>query len=230
MNSKLSEKNKNINFGVELKEPRLKKVIQILKQNVKENDNFLDIGCSNGNLLEYFQKLGANTFGLDINTKNIQLAKNKLLNVKICDLNQNEIPYDENYFEFIFAGEVIEHLVDTDFFIKQVYRVLKYNGKVILTTPNLNSLENRLRILVGYYPEWVDFSLSEGVGHVRSYNFKKLAYQLEKHNFKVISKTGSSVPYLPRVILKKYNLPEAEILATIFPTLSENIIIVATKL
>jgi len=62
------------------------------------------------------------------------------------------LPVKSNCLDIIFAGEIIEHLIDTDHFLDEIHRVLKKSGSLVLTTPNLCNLENRLRILMGLYP------------------------------------------------------------------------------
>ena len=45
-------------------------------------------------------------------------------------------PYSENSFDLIWGSEVIEHLIDPEAFKKEIIRIAKPNGDIILTTPN----------------------------------------------------------------------------------------------
>ena len=58
----------------------------------------------------------------------------------IADLEKN-FPFKENYAENIVAGELIEHLKNPVFFLKECHRVLKPGGRLILTTPNATGLQ-----------------------------------------------------------------------------------------
>ncbi len=66
--------------------------------------------------------------------------------------NAEELPFKKNYFDLIFAKEVLEHIFRPDKFIDEVKRTLKNGGKIVLSTPNLNSWHIRLLILFGYAP------------------------------------------------------------------------------
>ncbi len=44
-------------------------------------------------------------------------------------------PFLENQFSNALCVEVLEHVVDTDFFVNEIYRCLKPNGKLIMTVP-----------------------------------------------------------------------------------------------
>jgi len=65
------------------------------------------------------------------------------------------LPFENNYFDFVFAGEIIEHLFDSRFFLKEVHRVLKINGYLILSTPNLARIDDRLKFLLGKTPRQI---------------------------------------------------------------------------
>jgi SAM-dependent methyltransferase len=72
--------------------------------------------------------------GLDvINPKHPPIGYDE---VKVCNLNREGIPYPSQYFDTVIAGEIIEHLHNPDFLIKECYRVLKKNGILILSTPS----------------------------------------------------------------------------------------------
>ena len=81
------------------------------------------------------------------------MAKKKGINVKIHDISKG-LPYDSGYFDAIFAGEIIEHMTDDMFFLAECKRILKKNGILLLTTPNLVSLRNRIRKLFGPFSFW----------------------------------------------------------------------------
>ena len=151
-------------FALNLKESRVKKSIQII-QRISPKGRLLDVGCSTGEWALFWKNDGWESYGIDVNKENISQAEKKGIITKLCDLNSQQIPFADGYFDVIIAGEVIEHLVDTDRFVRDLFRCLKVGGYLLITTPNLVSLENRLRILFGFYPIWVDYKLANS-GHV----------------------------------------------------------------
>jgi 2-polyprenyl-3-methyl-5-hydroxy-6-metoxy-1,4-benzoquinol methylase len=147
---KISEYNQNVSFVYDLKESRLKKVVKLIDE--LPTGEMLDIGCSRGLWGSLWRSKGWRVGGLDIDQGSIQAARSVGIDAKFCDLNKDQIPFEDGKFDLIFAGEVIEHLIDTDGFLRELKRCLKKGGKLILTTPNLVSFENRIRVILGSIP------------------------------------------------------------------------------
>jgi len=223
----LSTYNKNKSFKLNLKQSRVKKSIKLI-ESLPGKGTLLDIGCSTGEWAFFWQNKGWFSYGIDVNEQHVFEACQKGILAKVCDLNSEPIPFEDNFFDVIFAGEVIEHLIDTDTFIGEIYRCLKKGGHLLITTPNLISFENRLRILLGIYPIWVDYHLG-GEGHVRAYTPGVLKNQLRAFGFKIIKHTGNWVPFVPQRILNDLQCPWLSITGGLFPNLSMDIIILALK-
>jgi SAM-dependent methyltransferase len=132
---------------------------------------FLDVGCGDGNFASIVKRAtnGVDVYGTDISQKAVKLATDKGITAFCVDLSYQRIPVDSDYFDAVFAGEVIEHVFDTDHFLDEIYRVLKPTGTLILTTPNLSSLYNRLALLIGYEPFTNNPSLRYPLGHITEF-------------------------------------------------------------
>ena len=105
-------------------------------------------------------------------------------------------------FRSVVASQVIEHLWNTDLFIKEMYRVLKPDGYSIISTPNLASWHNALYLLLGKQPETATvsdelYSWKERPGHRRVFTATELIRLLEFHGFIVEEVVGTS--YYPLV-------------------------------
>lgn len=222
----ISKFNQEITFGIDFRESRIKKSIAIIEKLIP--GNLLDIGCLDGSWAFYWAKRGWKCFGIDINPSSVEASRDKGIEAKLCDLNKDILPFENDFFDLVFAGEIIEHLIDTDGFLKEIYRVLKPFGNILLTTPNLVSFENRLKIFVGKYPLWVDYRL-KGTGHIRAYTPRTLKEQLKENGFLVTKHTGNWVPFIPQAILNDIQCPAMSITGTLFPNLSMDIIILASK-
>ena len=101
----------------------------------------LDIGCGGGLLCEPLNRLGAKITGIDASYNNIEVAKlhskEMNLNIKyICcspeNLNLN------NKFDVILNMEIIEHVSDTNLFIKNCSKLIKKDGLMFVATINKN--------------------------------------------------------------------------------------------
>lgn len=222
----LSAANAEKAFVYELNEGRLIKCAKLISS--MPVGAMLDIGCTQGDWGLYWQDRGWKVFGVDINSSNV-IASNKAgLDASLCDCNSEKLPFQDKSFNFIFAGEVIEHLVDTDGFIDEIYRCLIPGGQAIITTPNLASFENRMRLLLGFYPLWVDYSL-DGTGHVRAYTPRVLKRQLTHRGFKIKKHLGNWVPFVPQKYIDDVRHPWMSVTGDIFPSLSMDIMLLVER-
>ena len=219
----------NKNNSQSIHNVRWRRVIRLI---LKDNPGtVLDIGCSSGYISTFLVKRGISVFGLDIEQQKISLSKREGIIVTVSDISRG-LPYKDNFFDVVLAGEIIEHIIDTDYFLEEAYRVLKDNGTLLITTPNLVNLENRLRILIGRYPIFVDYT-SRGDNHVRAYTERALVKQLKEKGFKIEVKTGSFAPLISYSKMKSINSLFMPILATagyLFPRLAIHVIVKARKI
>ncbi len=213
---------------VKIKDIRYKRVLKLI---IDESPNsVLDIGCSEGGISSFLVDGKRKIYGIDISAEKIDKASAKGIIVKAGDVSKG-LPYDDNSFDIVLAAEIIEHLIDTDYFLEEIYRVLKENGKLVITTPNLANLENRLRLLIGRYPIFVDYT-SRGDNHLRVYTARALIKQLKEKGFKIEYYTGSFLPPISYMCLKNISLllmPFLGFLGFLLPSLAIHTIIKAGK-
>ena len=121
---------------------RIKIVLQAI--NPRAQERILDIGCGVGTFAFHCAKQGAETFGLDYSPESIKTAN------KLCEqfqVNQNtsfliasgmQLPFKNACFDKIVAADFIEHITydEKDILLKEMDRVLKPEGYIIIFTPN----------------------------------------------------------------------------------------------
>lgn len=134
----------------------------------------LDVGCLGGQLSRLMLEHGNEVWGVEINAAAAEVATRRGIRVKVADVERG-LPFEDESFDVIHAGEVIEHLYDTKAFFSECRRVLKSGGIFLFTTPNLNSLENRLRVVTGGYLSMAGAYPEDHYGsHVRVFNVDKV--------------------------------------------------------
>lgn len=112
----------------------------------------LDIGCASGIIcrLASMKKNIKEIYGVDVCKKIIKKAKklNKYnTNIKFSIGFAEELKFKDNYFDSVILGETLEHVFDEKEAIKEAHRVLKLNGKIIITVPYKGKISNQhLRI------------------------------------------------------------------------------------
>jgi len=105
----------------------------------------LDIGSGNGSLIKKISTtIDCETYACDC-TSNLMKLEDQV--VDIVDLNSDLLPYADDFFDVVLCTEVIEHLENFRSLVREIYRVLKNHGVVILTTPNILNLKSRIQFL-----------------------------------------------------------------------------------
>ena len=173
--------------------------------------------------------LGYEACGIDLEIKHEIAERCKKYNItnKECNLLKDKIPFDNNYFDVVIFSETLEHLNFHPLRIfQEINRILKINGKVIITTPNLLRLNNRIKLLIG---QSINYDLREEYSiatHFREYSSEEIKYLLQKGFFKNI-----------KISYKDFNYPGAnkavfitnKIIGFIFSFLKSNIIAIGDK-
>ncbi len=99
---------------------------------VKPDGMILDNGCGQGHFAENYLK-GQNVIGLDISSKMLKYAKNRMDKVVLGDSQQ--LPFKDNCFDTMFARGLLHHLPDPGLGIAEIQRTLKDDGQVIFVDP-----------------------------------------------------------------------------------------------
>ena len=111
--------------------PAIKKIIG----NVK-GKKILDVGCSIGVHSKIFKNKGAKVYGIDISEEMIKIAKTNVHdgNFKVADMTS--LPFENGVFDIVFYGLSIHYVKNIDIVLKEAYRVLKKDGRLIISTHN----------------------------------------------------------------------------------------------
>lgn len=105
-----------------------------------EGKKIIDIGSGKGNHLVGFSRLGMDVYGLDKREECLSILDQ--FDIRQCDLEHDPFPYEDNFFDFAFSKSVLEHVRNTDNFLKETLRVLKPGGVAVLLTPDWRSQHN----------------------------------------------------------------------------------------
>ncbi|OGF67040.1 MAG: hypothetical protein A2Y62_10830, partial [Candidatus Fischerbacteria bacterium RBG_13_37_8] len=100
---------------------------------------FLEIGCGAGLTLEYLKTKGAAyVAGVDKSSEAIKVALDKRIDAAICaDIETEELPFDEKEFDYIILADLLEHLYNPWDTLKRVTRLLKNDGYILMSIPNV---------------------------------------------------------------------------------------------
>lgn len=145
----------------------------------------LEVGSGLGKAANFFSQHGFETHALDISKVFIEHARKKYKNVDffVCNFENQKIKF-RNYFDGIYSFEVIEHIFDYDKFFENCRRALKHGGLLIISTPNVLALQNRIKVLLGNDSWFRDKS------HLHFFSSEFLEKVAERNGFKVITVKG----------------------------------------
>ncbi len=117
------------------------------------------------------------------------------LDVLRCDVETEAVPYAPDTFDAVLFNELFEHLrINPVFTLREVHRVLKPGGLLLLSTPNLRSLRGIRNLLLrnqghavsaGVYEQYEKLELLGHMGHVREYTTREVADFLHRIGFRV---------------------------------------------
>ena len=102
----------------------------------------LDIQSRTGKGTEFWSEKGVvkKSYLLDYSDRLIDIAKNRLdaldLDYEISKIDKYELPFSDSMFDLVVSYETIEHVSNRALFIKELARVMKKDGIMILTCPN----------------------------------------------------------------------------------------------
>lgn len=183
-------------------EHRYTKMHRLLREALGSLDgrSILDLGCGRGLLLARFERYrGVERAGIEIDPDEAEQARAHGVEPLPHHVNGFEgtrmtarLPFDDDSFDVVLAGEIIEHVVDTEGFAGEIHRVLAPEGAAVLTTPNLLSWKNRLLTVAGRHPGVLEPKLLYGddFGHVRLFSVGALRAVLEDAGFSSVAIVG----------------------------------------
>ena len=169
---------------------------------VSESSTILDVGCSSG----YFDKVlidekSCIVDGIEIDPEDAQRAEKvcrKLLigNIEDTSLDLSQLPTDK--YDFIMFIDVLEHLLDPSGALKRVSRLLKPNGKIIFSIPNMANNSVRMQLLQGDFDYEPSGLLDET--HLHYYTDKTIDKMIKNSGMYLQEITSTQNDISPQVI------------------------------
>ncbi len=108
----------------------------------KPNGNILDVGCASGFFLDVAAKNGLFTYGIELSSDGANKCKKNHKNTFNGTLE--EARYQNSFFNFVTIYDIIEHVLDPNSTIKEVSRIIKPDGFIVITTPDITSWHAKL--------------------------------------------------------------------------------------
>ncbi len=176
---------KHAKHGIEHVERLLKYV------NLKENQNYLEVGCGNGHVCKHLaRKYHLNAIGTDVDPEMIQFAKENIedtLHILFLEMDATKMPFEDKEFDIVLSFGVMHHISNWEKALEEISRVLKSQGFLIFGDLAYSRVITRI-----FRP----IAKNYGV-----YTIDNIINCLKRDNFKIIYKGGSK-----GVIMKYYDV------------------------
>ena len=160
-----------------------------IKNYFPKTRNFFEIGCGTGFVLSGIDAAFPNLdlYGSEALSHGLKFASKRVPKATLFQMDARNIPFKEE-FEVIGAFDVLEHILEDETVLEQMYKALKPGGGLILTVPQHKFLWSKV---------------DEFAYHVRRYNLKELKTKVESCGFKMIRTTSFVTFLLPLFFLSR---------------------------
>ena len=197
MNKEYYKKSIHYGFG----HTRFNRIVKMMPKG--NNIKILDIGCASGRMGSELKKKGYIVWGADISGTAIEEARSVLDGIYEFDI-QSPWPLEQmsSDFDAILFGEVLEHVFDPEFVLKNAIKALKPDGVIVITTPNFLTWTNRIKFMFGLFT-YQDQGMFD-FGHIRWFTYPYLKKVLQNSSLEICAENHIVFPNKLNFILKHW--------------------------
>ena len=136
-----------------LKQAKFRQIVSLLDEPAGRTN--LDIGADNGVISYLLRRRGGQWHSADLDESTVASIR-QLVGENVHRLDGARTPFPDQTFDQVIVVDYLEHIQDDGGFARELARILKPNGCVIINVPHLRpgSLLNRLRHAIGLTDEW----------------------------------------------------------------------------
>jgi len=206
-------------------------LMKLVRKFVRQHETILEIGSYPAVFTSMLEKEGYSVEGIDLHPERINPQIRKKIVFKKCDVENQTLPYKNNHFDVIIFVAILEHMrINPLVTLKELRRVLKPGGRLILQTPNLSYWTRRLKVLFGRsfdespYRVFDKLQTLGHAGHIRDYTMKEACEILKESGFLIFHKQWDYIAIPPKKLLHWFDL-----IIGLYPPFRNQLTIIATK-
>jgi SAM-dependent methyltransferase len=178
----------NSNWWIEGRKGKFRK--SFTDTRIQKPISALEIGPGAGNNLEVFQELGVErSYIADADREALEMCRS-LVGSRAVLVDASSLPFSNETFDYLLLGDVLEHVPDDRTAAKEIVRVLKKNGRAVITVP-------------AYMVLWSEHDRQ--AGHQRRYRLRQLVELFADEDIEIIEVGYFNwFLFLPTLVTKKF--------------------------
>ena len=151
---------------------------------VGDGKRVLDVGCSSGYLARPLVERGCTVIGIERDSDAADIARNVCDEVLVGDVEVMALPFENDSFDVILCGDLIEHLREPEQLLLRVRPYLRGGGRLVLSTPNVANWTMRLSLCAGRW-RYTERGILDRT-HLHLFTRKSLVETLDRAGYRVV--------------------------------------------
>ncbi|WP_234119662.1 glycosyltransferase [Clostridium hydrogenum] len=177
-------------------------IINLIDEPIDKPIRVLEVGCACGaTLLEIKNRYrNAEIYGIELNENAADIGK-LIADIKAENIENENLNYEENYFDYIIFADVLEHLYDPWKVLNNIKKYLKEDGKILTSIPNVMHYSVIRNLLNGNWT-YEDAGILDRT-HVRFFTLNEIGkmfieagYEIKEINFTNIGASQEDIDFM----------------------------------
>lgn len=160
-------------------------LISLIERNSDEEIHVLEVGCGTGSTLEAIKAAYPNAIvkGIEI-VSEVAAEGAKKMDIICGNIETMDLPYENNYFDYVIFGDVIEHLTYPEIVLIRLKEYLRKGGCIISSIPNLMNAEVIYNLLRGNFT-YQEAGIRDKT-HLRFFTYSEIVNMFERCGYDVL--------------------------------------------
>jgi 2-polyprenyl-3-methyl-5-hydroxy-6-metoxy-1,4-benzoquinol methylase len=157
-------------------------LVELIPDNARR---ILDVGCGVGKTGQILRERGfEEIFAVEINPDAAQQAESYYQKVIIGNIEEDILPFSRGFFDCILYGDVLEHLIDPWKVLRSHREILKDNGIIICSIPNIRYYKILKPLILNGRWEYVDLGILDRT-HLRFFTLKTIEDMFRETGYEI---------------------------------------------
>jgi methionine biosynthesis protein MetW len=150
----------------------------------------LDVGCGSGGFAPLLATRFRQVSGVDLSHQLARQARSRGMLAVAADVDEGDLPFTEGSFDAVVCCDVLEHVFDPVNFVERLRRVLRPEGSLVVSVPNIRYWPRVRSLLGGYFPRTTGDPNGYDGGHLHYFATRNLEEILRQASLREVRTVG----------------------------------------